>query len=399
MKAPLETRQKIYRSLCYVLSERADQVAWHEFTPPDWELFSAMADREGVSPLMYWKLKDSPVEVPPSTFNLLRSTYYQTLAQNTLMYQELERILEALDEAGIPVIVLKGAALAAMVYEDIGLRPMGDLDLLVYPKDFGEAENIIQSLGYGHTRPELLPGIHRKLAHEVSLKGGPGGNITVELHWGIIAGDKDQRSPDLAYFWEQTEGWRTWEHVFVFSPTVTILYLPAHQMLQHGSDHVRLIWLYDIHQLFSCNGGHLDYDQLLIQANKLNWTSSVQTILQLTRERFGTPMEKVFFEKLAISEAESVKNFSGRKPRSGQTRSEIILERMSNLDFSSRLLWILATIVPTPDHMKWHYNPRPIWLWPLYYPYRWVDISIDILVTVAMALRDLMARSGRKSRY
>jgi hypothetical protein len=245
----------------------------------------------------------------------------------------------------------------------------------------------------------LFPGIHRKLAHEVSLKGGPGGNITVELHWGIIAGDKDQRSPDLGYFWEQTKGWRTGEHALMLSPTLTILYSSAHQILQHGNEPVRLIWLYDVQQLLRCKRDCLDYDQLLDQADQLNWSTPLLTTLKGIRERFGTPMENVFFDKPAISEAASVKNFAGRKPRLGQTRSEIILERMTYLDLSSRLLWVLAKIFPTPDHMRWHYNPRPTWLWPFFYPYRWFDISTDILKTGARAVGGLIAGDDRSKRF
>jgi hypothetical protein len=387
-KAALETRKKIYQTLCYLLSERADQVPWDEYTPADWDLFYQMADREGVAPLMYWKLKDSSVAVPPSTLSLLRSTYYQTLAQNTLMYQELERILKALDEAGIPVIVLKGAALAATVYEDIGLRPMGDLDLLVHRQDFEKAEQIVRSVGYEPTRPELFPGINRKLAHEISLVGGKGGNTTVELHWGIIAGDNDQRSPEMARVWEQTEVWGARGHVFVLSPIMTILYLSAHQMIQHGSDRVRLIWLYDIHRLFSCKGDFLDHDQLFSHAYELHWSSALFEAIDRIQERFGTPVENGVFNNL-ISEEERVKNLEGKKHRPGQTRSEKILERMAYLDLQSRVIWVFAKIFPSPDHMKWHYNPQPSWLWPLYYPYRWVDISIDLIKTSMMIVRNI----------
>jgi hypothetical protein len=51
-KASLETRRKIYQSLCYVLSDRASQVAWNEYGSADWDLFAQMADREGVAPSM-----------------------------------------------------------------------------------------------------------------------------------------------------------------------------------------------------------------------------------------------------------------------------------------------------------------------------------------------------------
>jgi hypothetical protein len=32
--------------------------------------------------------------------------------------------------------------------------------------------------------------------------------------------------------------------------------------------------------------------------------------------------------------------------------------------------------------MRWHYKPRPAWLWPLCYPYRWLDILREGLSTL-----------------
>lgn len=45
--------------------------------------------------------------------------------------------------------------------------------------------------------------------------------------------------------------------------------------------------------------------------------------------------------------------------------------------------WAIAC--PSPAYMRWRYGPRPVlshvegpaWLWPLTYPYRWLDILRD----------------------
>ncbi len=56
----------------------------------------------------------------------LKKEYQWSLARNMILFDELNRVLKAFNEAGIEVIVLKGAALAQTVYPDIALRPMGE---------------------------------------------------------------------------------------------------------------------------------------------------------------------------------------------------------------------------------------------------------------------------------
>jgi len=51
--------------------------------------------------------------------------------RNKRILQELGEILALFQPHNIPVIVLKGACLAHTVYQNIGLRVMLDLDLLV----------------------------------------------------------------------------------------------------------------------------------------------------------------------------------------------------------------------------------------------------------------------------
>ena len=416
-KASLETRKKIYQSLCYVLSDRASRVAWDEYTPADWELFSQMADREGVAPLMYWKLKESPVKIPPSTFNLLRSTYYQTLAQNTLMYQELERILKALDEAGIPVIVLKGAALAATVYEDIGLRPMGDLDLLVPQELFNLAVKIMYKIGYyKKDSPELAPWLARVTRHEVALQGGPKKNIVVEIHWNLVAGNYDWRSPPLDWFWEQTkpfeflftkpfrDGSSPHKGVYCNSDnnnfngfgltlTATLLFLTAHLILQHGQREDRVLWFYDLYILIRKADKSMDWGLLISQAEEYEWTLSLQTALIRLCQMFNVSKEDNLPPSLWHMEVDTSKANRLVQMKSSQIRSSAMYdwEQLTTLNSLGRLGYTIAIVLPSPSYIYWRYKPRPGWLWPLYYPYRWLRMLREVLSTISsliFAIRD-----------
>ena len=66
------------------------------------------------------------------------------------MYAQIDRIFLAAQEAGIPIVPLKGAFLAKCVYRDIALRPMCDIDLMcrVEDRDGDELEDILRGLGF-----------------------------------------------------------------------------------------------------------------------------------------------------------------------------------------------------------------------------------------------------------
>ena len=376
-----------------MLSDRVDQIAWNEFALADWELFSQMADREGIAPLMYWKLKDSPVEIPPSTFNFLRSTYYQTLAQNTLMYQELERILKALDAAGIPVIVLKGAALAATVYEDIGLRPMGDLDLLVKEQHLQKALDLICSLGYVQ-EPMPHEKFNQQIGYDVHLWNGLNDKMKVELHWQLVVGGDDWPSANMGWFWEERVSPTLDKdaqndllyNLTKLSPEASLLYSVGHLLLQHGVKQARLLWFFDIQILLSKHMQTLNWQSLLKEANELHWTAALLTALALVEQLFSTSLRDTPAYDLLRQVRRSPDNdslFPGRMLRT-RTKATDVWSSLQMLDHGKRVRYALGMVFPNPDFMRWRYRPRPAWLWPLCYPYRFFMMIKAAIVTYSI---------------
>ncbi len=64
------------------------------------------------------------------------------------LYRELAQVVRACNDAGVPVILLKGAHLAEAVYGNIALRPMVDVDLLVKQADLMRVHDILIGQGY-----------------------------------------------------------------------------------------------------------------------------------------------------------------------------------------------------------------------------------------------------------
>jgi len=92
--------------------------------------------------------------------------------------------LDAFARAGIPVLALKGPALAQRLHGDVGVRDYDDLDLLVRPRDVAGARATLAELGY--VQQDQLP-VHweRDVARRlyVLLYRHPRTQVEIDLHW------------------------------------------------------------------------------------------------------------------------------------------------------------------------------------------------------------------------
>jgi hypothetical protein len=112
----------------------------------------------------------------------LEKNYYQTAANNILLFLELGKVVDLLKDSGISVIVLKGAALAKEAYQNIALRSMADLDLLISQDNFNRAREVLSAAGYQEiAEPEKSFNPFRSIdTGEVAFKTGNG--VLIDLH-------------------------------------------------------------------------------------------------------------------------------------------------------------------------------------------------------------------------
>ena len=142
--------------------------------------------RYGLTPWVFsWiKLHRQEDRLPPDLLQELRQDFTQQLLRSTMQQNEIREVLSALADAGLEIILLKGADLAWRVYGDPAFRPMSDLDLLLAPEDIPAARVLLTKLGY---RPYSLHRDKRLLINEVLYTPSEGRILWVDLHWELVA--------------------------------------------------------------------------------------------------------------------------------------------------------------------------------------------------------------------
>lgn len=211
----------------------------------DWGRLTKAAARHGLIPLLLRRLKALPEGLAPvEVLTPLRRAETAALAVNQLMYEELARIVEALDGRTVPSLVLKGPALAATIYSDRDTRLFNDLDLMIRDKDWGDALEVLVALGYrpeGWAGPELPPrlDLNDALDHDMWFTR-PG--VRVELKLDLLELGIRMRVPDDVW-WSSRLVTHRGMRIRVLGPEHQLLHLCVH-LNRHG--YRRLVWWHDI---------------------------------------------------------------------------------------------------------------------------------------------------------
>ncbi len=119
-----------------------------------WADIPAQAEAHGLGPLVYTHLQAAQITWPLPAKQALQANYLRHSHANQVRTNVLVDILTAYQAANIPVLVLKGAALAHLIYPTPALRSMRDIDILVPRSVAAQAHTLLTELGF-----ETLPGV------------------------------------------------------------------------------------------------------------------------------------------------------------------------------------------------------------------------------------------------
>ena len=198
---------------------------------------------------------------------------------------------------GVPFLVLKGAALAHLVYADPRLRPMRDVDLLVRKVDTGRALDVLTRCGFRPGGSAVPAGHHHLQGMARTLEGA---TVTIELHHELLVRTPfveplaydDLRRRSQPFDWNgvtcRTLGcedmlWHVYAHAFVINT------------LRPGA--IRLLSLADLAHVTEAWIDRIDWERvkrqyprlrraLLVLDDLVPWSPRVAALL---REQMGHP--------------------------------------------------------------------------------------------------------------
>src|SRR5215470_3458627 len=202
-----------------------------------WDVLLEQAEREGLTGLVTLALERlGPRADLASTLDRWRAATRAVVASNLSALSELAALRAALREDRRQVILLKGAALLDDQYGGrVGLRPLGDIDLLLRPSDLPWVAGWLRRRGYkpaSSSSPFFSRGV-----------------VSFDLHAEIVGSEWVGRKA-RAFRLDPPALWRE-AKLREPADTTTLVLSPVHLRLQlavHALKHSysRLIWLVDL---------------------------------------------------------------------------------------------------------------------------------------------------------
>ena len=333
----------------------------------------AWLDAHRLAPAAARVLADSPL--PDHARAHLDAAYAQARAQWLLRKTALRRFLALMArEPALPVILLKGAALALTLYDDPATRPMNDIDLLVGPEHL--AQVIARMRGAGYEERSLGAGDDVGYLHHF-IFSDPATGVRFELHRTLPllpAGDDA-----LAWFLKRTQSRQLGDLAFLaFTPEAQILHLAAHAVLEHGGAQGALgVWFYDIHQLIRRWGETMAWEQTIARAQTLAWEAALHEAIRLTQTYFATPAPAAICDWLQLPVNQlSGYNTMRQMTSAAHSTSLIALHILHRLTWRERIRQGMHMLFPSRAYMRGRYPSLP---WLAAYPYRWFDAVRKLL--------------------
>jgi hypothetical protein len=386
----------------------------------EWEGVAAQAEVHGLAPLLYVHARAAGVQLPPAAKRKLQGLYLRHHHANQVRTGVLRDILSAYAAAGVPALVLKGAALSHTVYPEPGLRPMSDLDILVRATDLRRAQSLLAGLGFDAPLPAGPALAHRHLA--LAARQVEGLSIQVEIHHKLLSNYFDHAAsfirsmarpistgPRQRIFWPESsaaglahesawaklEGLTAPPHPFelagltayTLSYEDTLGYLSRH-LASHVNvwDFGRLIWVADIVSLAERYAAEIDWERV-----RRRYPATLDTLSLL---HFMTPLSDDLLSRAGIS--------LGHAPQGiGVEFQGWPKIRAAHWQEKGYRRVVRDTLFPSEWWLRLRYqvgSARPVF-W-----YRWVRHPLHILGHIVRAMLErlgwptpqALARGGRK---
>jgi len=246
-------------------------------------------------PLLYKNLKQLGVSDP--LMKLFKGVYRYHWYRNKILFHTMAPVLNAFHDAGIKTLILKGAALIPLYYNDFGLRPMNDFDVLVPLKRAPEAIRLLELSGWD---PEPLnkgrmlikdfyAGRH---AHLYTDECGR----MLDLHWHVLHECCHDGADDV--FWAgavpfKLEGVPT----RTLNPTDHLMSICAHGARYSPVPTFR--WVADVMAVLNRSTEDIDWQHLMRQARKRHLVLPLRDTLNYLHRLIDAPVPHRVLKKLS----------------------------------------------------------------------------------------------------
>jgi hypothetical protein len=275
----------------------------------------------------------------------------------------LAQIEAAFSEAGLPFVLLKGAALARSAYADAALRTMSDVDIWVPADHMPQAAVLMKGLGFKMHggRMDRSLALQMLSQGEIQFYGQPWG--MVELHWSPFPGWWLTRTAqvDETAVWGRIEPIISGEPAQQLAAADMIIQVAVHLAVNHQFGMTAVRGLIDLALIAQTRS--VDWSVVAQRARDWRVGTAVWQALDLLQQLIGLPgleeglkqlrpsrLRRRLLQKLVSPNSV----LRGQDLRNGRARFLLLLLLVDRPQAMVRLIW--RTLWPEPAWLAARYE-------------------------------------------
>ncbi len=351
----------------------------------DWPYVSRLALRHGLVTALHRYFTASGAHgVPQHVLEHVRFQSERNGLRNKFLARELGKILAAFREHRIRAVALRGLVLGPVIYGDLAVRELADLDILVRRRDTPDAAKVLRSLHYApmsSLAPEQETAYLSFHPEHGFIRGDQ--RVHLELRWTPVSEFvRSERGAEP--FWEQLEA-------APLIDGVTVDVLAPHNL-------TLLLCLHGARQGWGCVGlvrdvaewiggpRRIDWERTVAAARALGAERALRVGLLLTADLLGASLPDGFELRLGrdpkavrLARRAAAGLGMGTQTREAAQRTVFHLALREGVARKARFVFG-PLVIPTAPDWAWLSLPRP--LRGLYYvlrPFRLVASRLGLV--------------------
>ncbi|WP_423459213.1 nucleotidyltransferase family protein [Ottowia sp. VDI28] len=342
-----------------------------EEVEPHWRDWRGRIDLEHLDegsnrllPLLYRRLEAAGLHDPEMA--RLRGIYRYHWCRNQLLLAELRRLLAALHDLGVEVLLLKGAALIHRYYHDPGIRPMSDLDIMVRPADMKAVFKLLRERGWqARVQADLDQMQTRRLIHAVDFRRDWNGRgLEIDVHWTPLHRSTWPGAEEA--FWVRSLATSVdGLPCRVLEPTDQLLHTCLHGGAWNAMPPLR--WVTDACCILRGDAEAIDWERLIEDAHRHHGFLMLRAALGYLHEAFAAPVPEAPMRQLAMnrpSRAERLEHQLQTHQIAAARLDQLLLLEWFNHSRAYQRAGMLARLADFPAYLKlswkldhWHQVP------------------------------------------
>ncbi|MCH7873267.1 MAG: nucleotidyltransferase family protein [Planctomycetes bacterium] len=288
---------------------------------------------------------------------------FSASSRNIRMMRVLARVAKRFNEAGVPIMALKGAALNLTLYTRADERPMTDLDLLIKPQDAQRAARLLEELGClrgeSLVRDDFFPRFH----YEMDYTADAIFPVRIDLHVRPFRPLRYARLIPDAALWERADQAPIGDATVLIPSTEDMLVPLAVPSGVHGNP--RRVWLDDIRRWAAARRGEIDWERLLQATRVWRLALPVRRALARVEDEFGPvcpPSVRLRLGELRVNWRDRLALWQAPRDRD-HPASHVAVNLLCTPGPRFVLGYLLAMVLPDRGHMgEWYIRRHRGWL-------------------------------------